>query len=348
MVMERRAIATKSHPGYFQDSSITFFSTGCTLLDMVLGGGWALGRVVNLVGDKSTGKTLLAIEAATNFLKKFPTASAAYRESEAAFSDEYAVKQLGLPFDRIVHGDKLIETVEDFFEDLDGTDKKPGFLDTVGPSGGLYILDSLDALSDRDEMDRAMDKGSYGTAKARKMSELFRRLVQKIEKKNVTLLIVSQVRENIGVTFGRKYTRSGGKALDFYASQVIYLAQKRTIDKTIKGVTRPIGVEIKAKNDKNKCGLPYRECEFTIEFGYGVDDFGANLSWLFEVKHVNGPVVDLVGSLKEQRDVNKVISDMRMLTSKEEYAEYNSILSKEVITHWQAVETEFLPKRRKY
>jgi len=95
----------------------------------------------------------------------------------------------------------------------------------------LYILDSLDALSDEAELGREITKGSFGT-KAKQLSEIFRRLVVKMKKKNIQLLVISQIRDNVGVMFGKKQKRMGGKALDFYAVQVIWLAVVKKIIET--------------------------------------------------------------------------------------------------------------------
>lgn len=317
------------------NTAIEFIPTGSKLLDCVLGGGWPLGRVVNIVGDKSTGKTLLAIEACANFARKWPNGSIWYNEAEAAFDLEYA-QALGLP-KKMLYLSTDCNTVEDFFEDLEK--KLAESADSNAP--GLYILDSLDALSDRAEMGREIDQGSYGAAKAKKMSELFRRCVRKIKTSNVCLIVISQVRDAIGVTFGVKYSRTGGRALDFYASQVVYLAQlgsnKRTIDK----VQRSVGVKIRAKCTKNKVGLPRRECDFSILFGYGVDDIAASLEWL-----------DSIGKLDEFERTNaarlpRFLAKLNDMPA-DELASVRAEVDALVIKHWYRIEGEFLPTRRKY
>src|SRR3990172_1731587 len=156
--MARRQLLLKRRPAntgglYFSSTktNIDFISSGCAVLDCVLGGGWPLGRVVNIVGDKSTGKTLLAIEAAANCAATFTKGRIWYREAEAAFDRNYAAA-LGMPLARVSFGDARLRTVEDLFEDLAGAIKSLG---VKGPPG-LYIVDSLDALSDRAELDRDM------------------------------------------------------------------------------------------------------------------------------------------------------------------------------------------------
>src|SRR5206468_8961680 len=106
------------------------------------------------------------------------------------------------------------------------------------------------------EQKREIDDGSYGANKAKKMGELFRRLVADLEEANVLLIVVSQLRDKIGVMFGEKQTRTGGRALDFYASHIVWLAEIGKIKKTIQKVERVIGVNVRARVKKNKVGLP--------------------------------------------------------------------------------------------
>jgi len=314
---------------------LQFVETGCKPLDLVLGGGWAVGRIANIVGDKSTGKTLLCIEACANFLRKFPKGKIRYWEAEAAFDKPYAAA-LGMPTNKIDFGDDKdpIHTVEDFFERLTAVAEK-------ATTHELVILDSLDALSDRSELEREIDKGSYGGDKAKKMSELFRRLVRKLEQANITVIIVSQVRDKIGAMFGRKTTRSGGRALDFYASQVLYLAHIGRITKTVSGQKRVIGVRVKAMTDKNKVGLPFRDAEFEIRFGYGIDDVQACLDWM-----VASGLLKETGYKKE--DVKFFLNSTLLKMEPDEAQEELARLRDLVETHWYNIEAKMLPVRSKY
>jgi len=315
-----------------ENPNIQFISTGSALLDCVLGGGYAVGRVANIVGDKSVGKTLLAIEACANFARMFPKGRIVYAESEAAFDQEYAAT-IGLPVDRI-RWQRDLQTVEDLINDiLKRLDKSNG-----QPS--LYVLDSLDALSDDKEMEREMGEGSYGTQKAKLMSEFFRKHIHRIAEAKMTLLIISQVRDNIGVTFGRSYKRSGGRALDFYASHVLYLAYLSALTKTVHNHKRAIGVQIKAKCEKNKIDMPMRTCVFDLLFGYGIDDVGTNLRFLKEVNALGE--VGLQGQ-KLSKEIAKMafLSEDKMRARIEEIA----VATKRV---WRKIEIEFRPTRRKY
>ena len=336
---KRARIVEKPKNSYFtsEKEHIKFISTGCAILDCALGGGLALGRTANVVGDKSTAKTGTATEVMINFAKKFEHGAIAYRETEAAWDNAYA-EAMGLPIDRIDFGDSEnpLLTVEDFYKDFDA------FCDQQKKAGkpGLYVLDSLDALSDEAEMDREIDKASYGGAKAKKMSEMFRKITRKQEKANVLLLIVSQVRDNIGAMFGEKHKRSGGKALDFYASQVFWLAHIKLLKRTIKGVERPYGIELKAKVKKNKVGMPFREAEFQFEFGFGINDLLASVNWLNEVNRLDA--FDLKKS--EYKEYVNSITAMDSV----EYFEERLRAAAAVRLAWTEIEETHLPKKRKY
>jgi recombination protein RecA len=330
--MARRERLDAGGGNYFsgKKEKLDFITSGSTLLDLALGGGWAERRIANVVGDKSTGKTLLCIEATANFAIKYPKGRIRYREAESAFDKLYAAA-LGMPIDRIDFGSKRIATVEDLTKICEKAKQKE-----------FVVVDSLDALSDRSEMDRDIDEGSYGANKAKKMSELFRRLTQTMSDKDVTLLIVSQVRDKIGAMFGAKHTRTGGRAMDFYASQVLMLAHLGRIVKTSRGLKRATGVKILGKLDKNKISLPFREAEFPIHFGYGVDDAQSMINWLKVTKGFKAKNYGL--SEEESKAALKTLLDM----TRAEERKIMTMLREDVTARWYEIEKDLMPKRSKY
>lgn len=328
-----------------EKEGLKFVSSGCSVLDAALGGGWVLGRVVNIVGDKSAGKTLLAIEACANFHQQYPNGKIRYKEAEAAFDEAYA-EALGMPVGAVDFKgmpvapkdiDKNQNTIEALHEDLVYT------MDQNKGRPILYIIDSLDALSDDAEQGREIGDSSYGGSKPKKMGEMFRRLVDRMEEQGVLFIVISQLRDKLNVTFGEKQTRSGGRALDFYASHIVWLAEIGKIKRTMTGVDRIIGVNVKARVKKNKVGLPFRECAYPIIFGYGVDDMTANVEWLLEVGREK--LLEDVGMSKAGYKVR--INNLRDKGG-EATREIRRKLNGMVAEEWRKIETGFLPKSRKY
>lgn len=343
--MQRRRLATIPPPSggglYFPQMTkgVECIPTGCTMLDCVLGGGWAMGRVANIVGDKSVGKSLLAIEACANFAVKYPKGKIFYREAEAAFDEPYA-EGLGLPVRRVDFGPEGIETiwetVEDIFEDLE---QQIAYCEQHEVPG-LYIVDSLDALTSRAELARAPGTPTFGGEKPKLMGELFRKLVRRLKAAKICVIIISQVRDKIGVVFGEKHTRSGGKALDFYASQILWLSHLKKMVNTVGGVKRATAVRIKAQCKKNKVSLPFRECEFVLRFGYGIEDVEASVEWLQEVK--------ALGKLGlTDKTVDDFLDEAAALDGKPRDDLQNKVREVAFAT-WQEVESRFTPIRKKY
>ena len=344
----RRRLASSDEDGqaassYFanvmEKAGLKFVGSGSAIMDAALGGGWVMGRVVNIVGDRSSGKTLLAIEACANFHKTYPTGYIRYAESEAAFDEKYA-EALGMPVEAVDFGDQTVpfDTIEDWHADM------LRVMDANKDRPILYILDSLDALSDEAEQKREIGDASYGGSKPKKLGEMFRRLVQRMEEQEVLLIVVSQLRDKLNVTFGEKQTRSGGRALDFYASHIVWLAEIGKIKRTMDKVDRVVGVNVRARVKKNKVGLPFRECNYPIIFGYGVDDLTANVEWLLEVGKTE--------RLKEEVGMSAAGYKVRINNLRDkggqDVREIRAKLNKIVAEEWQSIEQGFLPKSRKY
>ena len=282
--------------------SVEFLNSGSTMINLAgsnkgLSGGWARGRIINFVGDGSSGKTLMALELAAyvfynmlgNKSHNFPDVKKVriiYDNTEGVM--DFPIDQMyGQDF---VDGVEWIssKTVQGFGRNIarEVGGNKPGEM-------LLYIVDSLDALASQEGLDRfekaaKTDKeedGTYGTEKAAYLSKsFFCNMCSIMERKDVTVLIISQIRQKIGVTFGEKYNRAGGKALDFYTHQVCWFAEIEKIKKTFRGEDRVIGVRTIAKFKRNKVAKPFREATLLILFDYGVDDIGSNLAYLYGPK----------------------------------------------------------------
>jgi recombination protein RecA len=310
-------------------SDVKRVPSGSTLLDQALGGGWALGRIINVVGDRSTGKTLQAIEGLANFNRLYPKGRKRYGEAEAAFDDGFA-KTLGFP-DGVERPSKPLETVEEFYTDLEAFSAKKG--------PALYVLDSLDALSDNAEMGRELGEDSYGTGKAKQLSQMFRRITRQLEANDCGLMIISQLRDRIGVMFGETKMRAGGRALDFYASQVVWLAELHKIERTVKFQKRPYGVRIRANVKKCKVGTPYRTCDYDLIFGYGVDDEQSMVQWLGATKTFDPEMVD---EIKQMIETARARQDRKALNA---IAENLKLTTRET---WAEIEQRLAPSMRKY
>lgn len=252
------------------------FSSGCTTLDNALGGGWAVGHMANIYGLESSGKTLLLIEAAAQFARKFPKAPMRLVDAEAAFDEDYAAS-IGYPIGRVsmAHPGE-VQTIEDWYEDL------VKFTEKV-PKGepALYMEDSLDALSSDAEMARDIRSTGYKTEKMQALSQMFRRVIALLESRHVSLMVISQMRMNPAAKPGTSpYIETGGTAFKYYAYQRLKLSKKKSITRTIAGETREIGIKVEGNVKKNKFGAPFRKADFPIIFGFGIDNMASNLEYL--------------------------------------------------------------------
>jgi len=247
--------------------------TGCIMLDLALSDniyqGYALGSLVNIVGDSSSGKTflLLSLLATLTYDKRFKDYLLIYDEPEAALMIDIP-RLFGKEADkRIIRYSS--DTVEDFYERIRKLcEKKTKF---------VYGLDSLDALSCKAEK-KSLE--GYHLEKPKLMSMILRNIVRDLRDQDSLVVIISQTREKIGVRFGERKTRSGGKALRFYSTHEIWLAIKEHLEEKKKD----IGVKVKARVKKNKVLGKLRDIEFDILYDYGIDDIGSAIDFLVSQK----------------------------------------------------------------
>ena len=323
-------------------------STGSTLLNLALSdspdGGFSMGKMVNIVGDSNSGKTLLALGICAEMAKykRFDKHRFIFDDVEAASEFDLrkmfgasVASRIEPPSVDVEGGFKYSDTIQDFQLNISRA--------LANEIPFVWILDSFDAMTSEEAIGRLQDRlkgkeigGSYRMDKPKIISETLSMVIRDIKKSDSLLIIVSQTRDNINPMSFEKKTRSGGRALKFYATHEMWMA----VGEKFKSRDRIIGVESKVKVTKNKLTGKVRHISFPIYYDYGIDDIGSCIDFMVEEGfwRISKQTIDAIDlELKGTR---------QYLINQIEENNLEVKLKKAVASSWKSIEDSLKLKRK--
>ena len=296
-----------SKVAYFLDeeenpSDVTdWLSTGSSMLDLIISnrpdGGVAVGRITEINGLESSGKSLLGAHILASTQQK--GGIAVYIDTETSVSRQF-LSTIGCDLKNMLY--LHLETVEEIFDSIEEIIVK--IRESDKDRMVTILVDSLAAASTNVEMAADFEKDGWATAKAIIISKAMRKITQLIGTKKVPLIFTNQLRQKLGVMFGDPWTTSGGKAIPFHASTRIRLKNTGQIKDSKKNV---VGMKCKAQIVKNRLGPPLRHTEYAMYFDSGIDNYGGWLETLKDYGYVKvgGSWYTLTEADKETGEVIK-------------------------------------------
>ena len=276
-----------------QIEDVEVISTGSIALNVALGiGGYPRGRIIEIYGPESSGKTTLALHAIAEVQKK--GGIAAFIDAEHAFDSTYAAK-LGVDVDNLWvsqpdNGEQALQIVDEL---------------TRSSAVDILVIDSVAALTPKKEIEGDMGENVVGL-QARLMSQALRKLTSTVSKTNTCCIFLNQLREKIGISFGNPETTTGGNALKFYSSVRLDIRK----GSPVKDGDTVLGYITKVKVAKNKLAPPFRRAEFEMTFGEGISKTGelVDLGVEYDIIKKSGSWYSYNGSkLAQGRDATKTL-----------------------------------------